>query len=290
MSLPPEQLKQLTTLSIEAAEKAARYIRASCSPELEVDAKPGGSSRASQVVTEVDRASQGLIVDVLEEARRDFRLGLLAEESADDASRHTCDYFWCVDPLDGTLPFVEGRDGHAVSIALVRRDGVPVTGVVVDPVREVTYHAHVGGGAWRNGRPWMSHPRPLTLVMDRSFKVQPGAGILLEELGAIARREGLGGIRVIDYGGAAMNACWVIENAPAVYFKVPKPERGGGSVWDFAATACLFSELGAVATDVSGRPLDLNPAGDTFMNRSGVLFASHHSLAQEVQSLCQRLR
>lgn len=36
------------------------------------------------------------------------------------------------------------------------------------------------------------------------------------------------GLKIIQQGGAAMNACWVLEQEPACYFKFPKPEAGGG--------------------------------------------------------------
>ncbi|MGD8641778.1 MAG: inositol monophosphatase family protein, partial [Gammaproteobacteria bacterium] len=71
----------------------------------------------------------------------------------------------------------------------------------------------------------------------------------------------------------------------AVYFKMPKPEKGGGSLWDFAASAALFLELGYVATDFHGQPLDLNRRDSTYMNHRGVLFATDLSLATDIQEL-----
>jgi len=82
-----------------------------------------------------------------------------------------------------------------------------------------------------------------------------------------------------------MNACGVLMNAPACYFKITGPS-GGGSLWDFAATACLTQEVGAVATDIRGRPLDLNRADSAFLNHRGVLFATDHALAQRIRMLC----
>jgi len=40
--------------------------------------------------------------------------------------------------------------------------------------------------------------------------------------------------------------------------------------WDFAATACIYQELGLPATDFEGGKLDLNRQGSTFMNHQGV--------------------
>lgn len=81
-----------------------------------------------------------------------------------------------------------------------------------------------------------------------------------------------------------MNACGVLNRPPACYFKVPAP-TGGGSLWDFAATACLFHEVGAVATHMHGGSLELNRADSTNMNHRGVLFATDEVLAQRIRAL-----
>ena len=79
-----------------------------------------------------------------------------------------------------------------------------------------------------------------------------------------------------------MNALWVLERAPACYFKFPKPQDGGGSLWDYAATACLYVELGAWCSDFEGQALDLNRADSTFMNHRGVVFASDRELGRQL--------
>ena len=56
--------------------------------------------------------------------------------------------------------------------------------------------------------------------------------------------------------------------------KRPKQEKGGGSIWDFAATACIYGELGLPATNFEGGPLDLNRKDGTFMNHEGVFYAN----------------
>ena len=71
-----------------------------------------------------------------------------------------------------------------------------------------------------------------------------------------------------------MNACSVLENFPACYFKFPKSKNGGGSIWDFAATTCIYQELGLPATNFEGGKLDLNRKDSTFMNHQGVFYAN----------------
>ena len=82
-----------------------------------------------------------------------------------------------------------------------------------------------------------------------------------------------------------MNAMHALENRPGCHLKLPKPEAGGGSLWDYAATACIFEEAGAVVTDMFGNPLDLNREDSTFMNHRGVLYANDAGLATKIREL-----
>lgn len=290
MHLTADDLKQLSQLAISAAKRAGALIAEKRQQPIQVQKKRGGDQLASQVVTEVDHLSQTLILEQLLPSCETYGLALLTEELPDDKSRLEKEYFWCIDPLDGTLPFIESQAGYSVSIALVSRSGKPLIGVVYDPIKERLYSAVTGQGAFCNGQPWslpsldMSE-RPLTLICDRSLTQQNNYPEIIDALELIASQQGLMGVKVINLGGAVMNACWVIENHPACYFKFPKPQDGGGSLWDFAATACLFKELGATACDFYGQPLDLNRAESTFMNHRGVIFAVTPSLVEQVGGL-----
>lgn len=271
-------IEALAEIAREAATAAGQMI-AQSRPQ-QITRKEGGESLASQVLTEIDRASQDLILSILNPTFSE--IGLLTEESEDDCSRFERDYFWCIDPLDGTLPFIEGIAGYSVSIALVGRDGTPHIGVIYDPVEQRLYDA-VRGTAYpvkTTGNDYLS------LITDRSFENHPHYAATRGALDEIATSMGLsGGVRATMTGGAAMNAIGVLENAPACYFKFSKKGPGGGSLWDFAATACLFEAAGAVATDFAGNPLDLNRADSTFMNHRGILYATDEALAAKIRAL-----
>ena len=152
MKLSSTDLTVLTDLAIRAAEEAGEMI-AHSRPEA-VEKKEGAVTLASSVVTEIDRAAEVMILDVLTPTLEEYELALLTEETPDDGGRLTADYFWCIDPLDGTLPFIEGAPGYSVSIGLVARDGTPQIGVVYDPITTTTYHAIAGHGSFRNGERW----------------------------------------------------------------------------------------------------------------------------------------
>lgn len=277
-------LSQLTEVAVTAARKAGTLIASRIGTDLAVTRKDSAAGLASQVLTEVDQQAQEVILDVLAAATEQFHLAILAEESADDHSRFERSCFWCIDPIDGTLQFIEGGPGCAVSIALVSRDGAPLIGVAYDPCADVLYQATVGQGALRNGVPWMicSTGTRLSVVCDRSFFSDPGYEEKLAQLADLAARLGLAGIDHACHGGSVINACRVTELGPACYPKQPRVGNTGGSIWDYAATACMFQELGAPCSDIFGAPLELNRRESTFLNHRGLLYASNASIARQL--------
>lgn len=267
---------QLTDIAIKAALSAGEIIQQYRNEDVLVEHKKGGTNYASQVVTVVDKACEAAILAHLLPTCEKFDLALLSEETEDDERRFVKDFFWCVDPMDGTLAFINKRPGFSVSIALVAKDGTPFIGVVFDPSENILYHAIKGNGAYKNHRPWeIKHAHHhLTYVTDRRLKDTSRAAEIENLLNEKVEQLGLTGIKEIAGGGAVLNGILVLENGPALMLKLPKKERGGGSIWDFAATACIFQELGLPATNFAGGKLDLNKQDGTFMNHQGILYTN----------------
>jgi fructose-1,6-bisphosphatase/inositol monophosphatase family enzyme len=283
MLLNTEQLEELCKVAIEAASMAGELIASRSKEKLTVNNKDGADSLASQVFTEVDLACDKLISEHLEPTIKKYDLAILTEETTDNKSRFEKDYFWCVDPLDGTLPFIEQTDGYSVSIGLVDRNGVPHIGVIYNPVDSTLHHAIKGLGAFKNQNIWkIDEPKTdITLVCDRTFINHPNFDAQVKQLESYSANSP----RIISHGGATMNAIWVLENHPAVYFKYPKKEDGAGSLWDFAASACIFNEIGAYAKSFNGDELDLNRKDSTFMNHKGVLYMSDRKSINKLKAL-----
>lgn len=286
MKLTSDDMLYLADQACQAATEAGALVASYGARDLEVRGKTGGDSLASQVVTEADERSEEVILQHLAPTIERYDLALLTEEREDDQSRFEKDYFWCIDPLDGTLPFTRGIPGYAVSIALVRKDGSPVLGVVFDPVTKKLYRAVEGAGSQIDGvsmQPTNREDGSLRFFCDCNFSKHPERESLIEEVEAMAVGEGYSSVEVIEGAGAVLNACHVLEEGPAIYFKKPKTTDGGGSLWDFAATACLFEEAGLYARDFAGRHLELNRADSTFMNHRGVCYASNAGLAEALR-------
>jgi fructose-1,6-bisphosphatase/inositol monophosphatase family enzyme len=269
-------LIQLNNIAIKAALSAGKVIQKYMNEDVLVEKKKGGDSYASQVVTAVDRECETAIISHLRPTCDEFDLGLLSEETEDDGSRFEEDYFWCIDPMDGTLAFINKQPGFSVSIALIAKDGTPCIGVVFDPSTDTLYHAIKGNGAYKNGSPWeIKHTNDhLTYVTDRKLKDTPHAAEIERLLNENVEKLSLNGVKEIAGAGAVLNGILVLENGPACMLKLPKKESGGGSIWDFAATACIFQELGLPATNFEGGRLDLNRKDGTFMNHQGVFYAN----------------
>ena len=289
VSLSHDALSELVDIAKNAAVAAGTLIWQSRDTSLTVDLKITGASLASQVVTEIDRQSEACILELLAPSVETFDLGLLCEESHDTGSRLIKEYFWCVDPLDGTLAYTESKTGYAVSIALVSKSGEPVIGVVYQPDTQIVYSAVKGRGVFKNGNPLKPQQsiqkNTFVLPCDRSFVQHEQYSILIQRIEAWCRQQGFSGLDVIHDCGAVLSACKVLESQAGCYFKRPKPQQGGGSIWDFAATACLFKEFGASASDFNGYPLDLNAAESSFMNQKGIFYCLEKSLMKSIMGV-----
>ena len=288
-------LQELCQQAIFAARSAGEIINTyRDSGHVDVQYKAVGSSTASQVVTEVDHKAQAVILDVLQPGCKKFNLALVAEESADDGLRQEKPAFWCIDPMDGTLAFINKTKGFSVSIALVAKNGKPLIGVVFDPVENDLYHAIDGAGAYKNRQliqvPTLDPDQPLILHTDFSFETHPWFEKTSTGLQHIAQSLGLNGADIKFKTGAAMNACNILQQPNSCYFKYPCKGNSGGSIWDFAATACLFNEAGAIASDIFGLPLELNRIGSTYANHRGSLYAGQQELADQIVALYNKLR
>src|SRR5690606_1020460 len=134
-------LHPMLNTAIKAARRAGAVInRAS----RDLDVLSVTAKRRNDFVTEVDRAAEEAVIEVLRTAYPDH--AILAEESG---ASGTSEYEWIIDPLDGTTNFIHGFPQYAVSIAL-RQKGVMQQAVIYDPTRNELFTATRGRGAYLN--------------------------------------------------------------------------------------------------------------------------------------------
>ena len=130
-----------------AAARAARAAGALLIRSLQRPRRVSTKGSASDLVTNVDRASEHLIRRLLYKATPTF--GFLGEEHGTRRDQAACR--WIVDPIDGTTNFVHSLPFFCISIAL-EAHGVLVVGVIYDPIRQELFSAARDQGAQLNGR------------------------------------------------------------------------------------------------------------------------------------------
>lgn len=289
MKLSRDDLHDLHTLACATAQQAGELIARYADTPIKSHAKQSGDTPASQVVTEIDYKSEALIINALSPSLEKFDLAMLSEEKPDDQQRLIKDYFWCIDPLDGTLAFTESQPGYSVSIALVAKDGSPMVGAIYDPITQTLYSACHEQGAFKNKNAWaidnISKNNCVSLPCDRSLVARDDFTKLKKAVTTLIIKHEYPGVTLIQNQGAVMNAMSALTQAPGLYFKPPKPQAGGGSLWDFAASACLYKELGMITCNFHGNRLDLNRPDSTFMNHQGVIFTTDPELASAIADL-----
>jgi len=216
-----------------------------------------------QPVCDVDLEADALLRARL--AAIDPEAGWLSEETVDSAERLMRVRAWVVDPIDGTRDFVRGRDGWAVSIALVEGGRLRI-GVLDAPARGQHWRAAAGEGATLNGAPIHCGDRAELPGARVPADILPKADADLVPVprpNSIALR-----IAMVAAGEADLLATlrW-------------------GHEWDIAAAALIAREAGAIVTDALGRPLRYNSThGEMF----GVLATVPGIHAAAVARLAER--
>lgn len=189
---------------------------------------------ATDMVTEMDRASEALIAGRILEARPDD--AFLGEEGT--VGSGTTGVRWVVDPLDGTTNYLYGFPSWAVSIG-IEIHGEPAAGVVFDPFHAETYRAVRGAGASCNGLALQVAGADAleSALVATGFGYDPEVRARQAQILAHI----LPSVRDVRRAGAAsVDLCWLGRGRVDVYY-----ERGL-QPWDRAAGELVATEAGAV--------------------------------------------
>jgi len=233
----------LEALAVELAEGAAAVVNRLRSERVrEHDLTVAVKSTATDLVTEVDRATERWLIDQLAARRPDD--AVLGEEGGDHAGNSRVR--WVVDPIDGTVNFVLGIPHYAVSVA-AELDGEVVAGAVSNPVSGETFRARRGGGAYLGDQP-LAGPRVVPL--DRAV-VATGFGY-----DARARARQIAAVaplltRIADIrrlGAASLDLCFLAAGRVDAYFEAAL------NPWDHAAGGLVAMEAGCVVSGLRGQP------------------------------------
>ncbi|UOR02746.1 inositol monophosphatase [Leucobacter allii] len=266
--VPDALAEELLALAARIAVAAGERVLALRARSVAVAAS---KSSETDVVTEADRESERLVVEMIRAARPED--GVLGEEGAGIAG--SSGITWVIDPIDGTVNYLYDLPIYAVSIAATVADPAAfadgrraIAGAVYAPRTGELFTARQGGGARLGGEPIAaSGKRELATAL-----VGTGFGYTVERRTEQAEAV----VRVIPrvrdirrIGSAAYDFCLLASGRLDAYY-----ERGL-QPWDYAAGALIAREAGIALLGADDRTAPGEP----------YLFAGAPGLVEELRGV-----
>lgn len=146
--------------------------------------------------------------------------------------RQNWEYYWCIDPIDGTKEFVKKNGEFTINIALIHKNK-PVLGVVYAPVLESVYYAKKGHGAYKNGKklPFQRDDAKYIIVASKSHMSEE-TKVFIEKIKTTKNKE-------LISMGSSLKICLVAEGSADIY-----PRFAPTMEWDTAAAHGIILESG----------------------------------------------
>jgi len=189
-------------------------------------------------LTEADKAAHMIIEAGLKDldAINSTSIPLLSEEGKNTPyeDRKDWEYFWMVDPVDGTKEFIKKNGEFTVNIALIHQ-GEAVLGVVYAPALAEMYWAKKGEGAFKDGR-----RLPLkTSAQRETYKIVASRSHMSDETKKLIEGIETNKEKELVSIGSSLKICLVAEGEADVY-----PRIAPTMEWDTAAAHAVILEAG----------------------------------------------
>ena len=229
----------------DAARVAGKILREMCGTTSVRHKK-----NPSDLVTEADIAAQKAIESLVLGAFPNHRFLGEEENMSSSIPQDSNEFYWIVDPLDGTTNYVHGVPFFGTSIALTQGTNV-LCGVFYNPMTEEFFSAAQGRGTFLNGErirtsSWQSLGEALTAVSFPTL-VHGESPDLVAFLRTVPRcqsirRTGSTVLNLAYVAAGRFDATWAFNTHP----------------WDIAAGIVLVKEAGGIITKPNGEPIDFN--------------------------------
>ena len=222
---------------VKIAKDAGKAIMKIYNQEFDVEYKTDSSP-----LTIADKKANEIIVTALNQLSvnsfLEKNIPIISEEgrSVPYDERKNWEYFWLIDPLDGTKEFVKKNGEFTINIALINKE-TPVLGVVYSPVLNVCYWAKRDEGAFKNGE-----KLPLKTKEKRDvYKIVASRSHMSNETKDFIEAIDTDKEKVIISIGSSLKICLVAEGEANIY-----PRLGPTMEWDTAAAHAIVNESGGL--------------------------------------------
>lgn len=198
------------------------------------------------IVTAVDVAVNDFLVSAL---KKEFpAYGIYSEEGSGETEEG--EYLWAIDPIDGSSNFARHIPHFAICVGLLH-GGVPVLGVVYNPVTRELFSFKKGEGAYLNEE--LISVSKVTELKDAHVLFHVGRKPELWQWGGDGYAKLLAQVRKMgNLGGSALDACFVAAG------RIEGNVYGRLTSMDIASALGILYEAGGVAVGVDGKPITLS--------------------------------
>lgn len=233
-------------IAMEAGELILEYFDGV--RDMQTTSKGDGSP-----VTLADREAEELIEAKLLELLPD--IPVLGEESHANGRRvnfSEYEYFWLVDPLDGTRAFVKGEEDFTVNIGLIHKSE-PVLGVVYAPEKGELYSGFINNDGTPHASRFFEESRKEKELRTRKMPSQGLTVLTGGDFAAIEDREKLLGhlkVATAVRRSSSIKICMVANGKADIY-----PRLGPTGEWDTAAGHAILKAAGGDIRTLEGESL-----------------------------------
>jgi len=217
----------------EIAIKAGKEVIEIYNKDFEVEYKDDKSP-----LTIADLKSNEIICQSLISLYPDIPILSEENKTIEYKDRKNWEYYWSIDPIDGTKEFIKKNGEFTINIALIYKD-TPILGVVYAPVLNDIYSAKKGNGAFKNGvkLPIKRDDNNLVVVASKSH-LSPETEDYINSLE-------LNGKELIKISkGSSLKLCMVAEGVANIY-----PRLAPTMEWDTSAADAIVREAGKMCYD-----------------------------------------
>lgn len=226
-----EEIKQI---ALDAGSVAMEIYKQDFSIEYKEDQSP---------LTQADLKANSIISDNLQKLYPS--IPIISEENKEISyeERKDWNYYWCIDPIDGTKEFIKKNDEFTVNIALIYKN-TPVLGVVYAPALGELYFAKKGKGAFfekiNNHQLINNCTKKLPFIQKENFQVVASKSHLSKETETfIAELSIQHPSLCIRSRGSSLKLCMVATGEANIY-----PRLSPTMEWDTAAADAIVRESG----------------------------------------------
>ena len=227
MRLNSPQINLITKACLKASRSLIRDFGEI--ENLQVSTKAPGD-----FVTSADKRTEKILISELQKAHPDY--GIITEESG-IINRENNKNKWIIDPIGGTLNFLNGVPQFAISVAYEENDEI-LCGVIFNPITNEMFCAEKGNGAYlNNSRIRVSKKKKVKdslLVTGGPKQTSSIKKTIFSEYIKISNESS----NVRKYGSAALDMAYVACGRFDGYWQREI------NLWDVAAGIVLIKEAG----------------------------------------------